>query len=336
MKVFIHHRQKKETAIFEGARMRKTLKGACEAVGVEWVDSPHMDAEIAHFISPRDLHLARAEKERGSKIVVSAFYCESDPEACFFKETWTGNEKLSKKGRQMLEVADLILVPSEGLRRYLVSIGLQAKIDVLRPTVDLRRFSGPIQEAMIFPRYFTLPPNAKTVIATGSYADKKTLDFIKNVAKACPKIDFYFFGVFPKRDGFGLSRAVALVKKPKNLHLLRTVQDDIYRSGILNCLAYISNDSLRPDAIRSLEAFAAKRQVLVIGPSRKKGENLLLEEGSTCFYFDDPEKMGKYLLTLYQGSAPSTIISAYKVAESHSLPYFGKKLKEEYESLIRE
>ena len=95
MKVFIHHRQKKETAIFEGARMRKTLKGACEAVGVEWVDSPHMDAEIAHFISPRDLHLAKAEKERGSKIVVSAFYCESDPEACYFKETWTGNEKLS-------------------------------------------------------------------------------------------------------------------------------------------------------------------------------------------------------------------------------------------------
>ena len=336
MKVFIHHKQKKETAVFEGARMRKILKGACEAVGIEWVDSPHADAEIAHFISPRDAHLAKAEKERGSKIVVSAFYCESDPEACYFKELWTGVEKLSTKGKQMLELADLILVPSEGLRRYLVNIGIKAKVDVLRPTVDLQRFNGPFEESMIFPRYFTLSPNTKTVIATGSYADKKSLNFIKNVAKACPKLDFFFFGVFPKRDHFGLTRSVELIKKPKNLHLLRTVQDDIYRSGILNCVAYISNDSLRPDAIRALEAFAAKRQVVVIGPAREKGENLLLEEGNTCFYFETPEKMAEYLLCLYQGSASSTIISAYEVAKSHSLPHFGKKLKEEYQSLLEE
>ena len=196
----------------------------------------------------------------------------------------------------MLEIADLILVPGEGLRRYLEDLGLQAKVRVLRPTVDLHRFNGPSKETMIFPRYFTLPPNAKTVIATGSYADKKSLNFIKNVAKACPKIEFYYFGVFPKRDHLGLSRAVSLVKKPNNLHLLRTVQDDIYRSGILNCIAYISNDSMRPDAIRPLEAFAAKTQVVVIGPEREGTENLLLREKETCFYFKTPEEMAEYLL----------------------------------------
>ena len=333
MKVFIHY-QDNAHSIFDGARMRKTLKGACEEVGINWVDSPQEKVEIAHFLSPNDLNLAIAEKKKGIKIVVSAFYCEADPNASFFKELWNGQAKMHRKAIKLLEVADLILVPSEGLKQFLARYHFKENVRVLRPSVNLSRFARNNEDSVIFPRYFGLKPRTKTVIAAGSYGDKKTLNFIKNVAKACPKIEFFFFGSNPKHDIFGILRTFAGIHRPENLHLQKAIQDDIYRSGILNSIAYISNDSERPDAIRPLEGFAAKTQVVVIGQPHADRQSKLLQPDRTCYYFDTPKKMGKYLLSLSSGSAPSTTLNAYLVAKNHSLPNFGKILKTYYEELL--
>ena len=334
MKTFIHYETKNDNAVFEGARMRKTLKGACEEAGIDWVDSRQEGAEISHFISPRDYRIAASEKERGSKVVVSAFYTENDPNASFFKELWNGKEKLSAKAKKILTIADLILVPSIAMKQFIEPMGFNGRIEVLRPTVNLARFSRTSNEANIFPRYFGLKEATPTVITSGSYADVKTLTFIKNLAKACPKIQFYFFGSLPKSDPIGVAKIAANISKPRNLTFLKAVQDDIFRSGILYSMAYIATASIRPDAIHPLEAFAAETQVVTIGTPLSDGENRLLSEGKTCFYFDTPEKMAKYLIALQSNAATTTVVPAYSVAKSHSLPHFGKKLKEFYESIF--
>ena len=62
MKVFIHYKPPKSADFFEGTRLRKTLKGACEVVDVPWVDAPQEGVSVAHFISPADLLLLKQQK----------------------------------------------------------------------------------------------------------------------------------------------------------------------------------------------------------------------------------------------------------------------------------
>ena len=111
------------------------------------------------------------------------------------------------------------------------------------------------------------------------------------------------------------------------------VQDDIYRSALMNSVAYISNDSVRPDPVGPLEAFASKTQVVAFVSSHP---NPLLKSGESCFFFNDAEEMGKYLVTLNSDSYKSTIEPAYAIAKAHNLVSYGQTLKGYYEALLQE
>ena len=55
MRVMIHFQNNPSHDAFEGIRVRKTLKGACEKQGIVWVDSKYANPDIAHFISSKDI-----------------------------------------------------------------------------------------------------------------------------------------------------------------------------------------------------------------------------------------------------------------------------------------
>ena len=54
MKVFIYYQPPKGHDVYEGTRLRKTLKGACELADVTWVDNFLALPDIVHFLSPDD------------------------------------------------------------------------------------------------------------------------------------------------------------------------------------------------------------------------------------------------------------------------------------------
>lgn len=328
MKVFIHYQPRHPADSFEGTRLRKTLKGACELVDVPWVDTPQEGVKIAHFLSPADALLLKAQKELGVKTVISAFYAEDDPGASFLK----GNRELRINDRtlEFLNEADLVLVPDERMKTFAQKRGVTTKIEILEPAVRMNRFSNQAIEKPIFLRYFGIKEETKTVVATGSYQDKKTLNLIKNVAKTCPNLQFYFFGAKSIIGALSLTNSLG---RPKNLHFMDLVQDDIYRSALMNSAAYISNDSVRPDPIGPLEAFASKTQVVAFTSSHP---NPLLREGESCFFFENAETMGKYLATLNSPSFESTIEPAYAIAKAHNLVFYGRQLKGYYEALLQE
>ena len=328
MKVFIHYEPRHLTDSFEGTRLRKTLKGACELVDVPWVDTPQEGVGIAHFLSPMDMLLLKAQKEAGVKTVISAFYAEDDPGASFLKE---GKElRLAPRALEFLNEADLVLVPDERMKEFALGHGVTSTLKILEPAVRMNRFSNTAIEKPIFTRYFGLKPGVKTVVATGSYSDKKTINLIKNVAKSCPNLQFYFFGAKRIVGSLFLSR---MPGRPKNLHFMDLVQDDIYRSALMNSAAYISNDSVRPDVIGALEAFASKTQVVAFNSPKP---NPLLKAGESCFFFSTAEEMGRYLATLNSDSHQSTIEPAYAIAKAHNLVSYGKILKGYYEALLQE
>ena len=331
MKVFIHYKPRNKADAFEGTRLRKTIKGACEAVGLYWVDAPQDGVSIAHFIAPSDLPLLREQKEKGIPCVVSAFYAEDDPNAALLSSHYP--LKLSKRALSFLNEADLVLVPDARLATFAKIAGVKTRIEVLEPAVRMNRFTRGGVERDVFPRYFGIKPNVKTVVATGSYHDKNTLKLLKKVAEACPKLEFYFFGACKSYDVLHLAKQKARLIRSANLHLKDIVQDDIYRSALMYSTAYISNDANRPDPIAPIEAFASKTQVVSFSSDRP---NPLLLEGRTCRYFPSPEAMAEYLTALYEGTAESTIESAYAISKGYSLLASGKKLNAYYESLIKE
>lgn len=330
MRVFIHYSPKRHRDTFEGTRLRKTLKGACENVGIEWLDFPSSEVDVAHFISPGDLPLIIQKKKQGVPIVVSACYTENDPSASFLLEDIAGNLTLTIKARTVLSLADLITVPSLPLKKVLVKNGIKTPIEVVEHAVNMERFEKNSLERSIFTRYFRIHANTKTVVSTGSYNDKSTVKLMKAVAAKCPDLEFYFFGSTSVMDPLSLIKAARSARKTSNLHFCSLVQDDIYRSALMSSLVYIANGSSKPDSIAILEAYASKTQVVGLS---EKGKNPLMVDKETCFLFSNIDQMANYINSLYKGKAKDTIIASYDTAKSHSLLNLGRELKSIYEKL---
>ena len=333
MRVFIHYSPKHNRDTFEGTRLRKTIKGACELVGIEWLDFPSSAVDVAHFISPGDLSLLLSKKEAHVPTIVSACYAENDPSASFLEEDLTGKLLLKRAGKRILCEPDLITVPSEPLKKVLIDNGVTTPIVVLEPAVNMERFSKDVAEREIFPRYFRIHHGVKTVVSTGSYNDRKTIALIKEVAALCPNLEFYFFGSSSLLDPLSLMRAAHSAKKTANLHFCSIVQDDIYRSALMSSIAYIASGSATPEAIALLEAFASQTQVVGL---TGKGKNPLLVDKETCFLFSNAEAMANYLNSLLKEKSKSTVSSAYDCAKSHSLLNLGKELSSLYNKLIQD
>ena len=336
MKVFIHYKPKRSQDAFEGTRIRKNLKGACESADITWVDSLQKDVEIAHFLSPRDLILIKEAKAKGIKTVLSVGFAEDDPGASFYEKTFSGKNVFLEKAILTMKSVDLILVPEETTLARVKEVLPDAKVEILPPAVNIERFSKVTTEAKIFRRYFGLTDSAKIVCSCGNYGDYDFVKLLKKTAKLTPNIQFYFFGAVSRFDPFKIGKRFRSAFASPNMHFLELVQDDIYRSALMNSIAYISNDDWRLDSVSALEAFASKTQVVTI--RREKGEytNPLFIEGKTILSFDSEEKLSEYLVALYNQEAETTIISAYEMAKSHSLELHGSRLNAIYQALIHE
>ena len=331
MRVFIHYSPKRHRDTFEGSRLRKTLKGACELLGIHWLDFPSSPADVAHFISPNDYSLLKQKKKQGIPTIVSCGYAENDPSAIFFNEDMLGNLFLTRAGKKMLLSADAVTVPSEPIKKILIRNGISTPIEVIEPAVNMERFAKTATERDIFLHYFRIHSGTKTVVATGSYNDRKSISLMKKVAEKTPDLEFYFFGSSSILDPLSLVKSAHSRRKANNLHFCSLVQDDIYRSALMSSIAYIANGSAKPEAIALLEAFASKTQVVGLS---KVGKNPLMINKETCFLFPDADSMAAYLNSFYKGKAKDTIMAAYDIARSHSLLNLGKELQSLYTKLI--
>ena len=73
MKVLVSFQPNKKASDFEGVRLRKTIKGALEMVGVEYTTSIVDKYDIVHLISPDDENKLNDAKENGIPVVSAAF-----------------------------------------------------------------------------------------------------------------------------------------------------------------------------------------------------------------------------------------------------------------------
>ncbi len=335
MRVLIYFEPPKEMDNYEGARLRKTLKGACEAADITWVEAESGSPDIVHFLTPRDEKKLNKAKEKGLKTVVSCGYCEADPMARFFAYKKGEEPHLSPVSQRMLNNADLVLLPNEEMREWVKRDGVTSPMEVVEPAVNLSRFDGvtPV-ERNVFKRYFGIRSKEKFFLASGSYDSDDALDAFISIAEKRPESKFFVFFNKPKALSFVRFLPAKVERKgPKNLVFSPIVEDDVYRSALLNASGYLRYGDEFSAGVSILEAFAAKAPVIAFGDQSRSP---ILKDGVNCRVYASVNDAEQALSDLSLPETKSTIMAAYKEAKDHSLLTLGKALKKVYADLLTE
>ena len=139
MKVCVYFEPSENRDNFEGARLRKNIKGALEIMGIPYCNNIVNKYDLIHFISIKDEEKINDAIESHIPTVISAFMCENDITA---RITNVRNENvgLSLKAIRVLNKVDRVLVPNQTGKEFLLKHGITSKIDVVTPGVKLSRF----------------------------------------------------------------------------------------------------------------------------------------------------------------------------------------------------
>lgn len=330
MRVIIHYKDSSNKDAFEGVRVRKTLKGECENTDIEWFDLKCVDPDIAHFISPKDIALLRRFSKNGAKTVVSAFYAEHELGESYLKVDRYGRMSLRKNAIPMLNEANLVLVPSISIKKMCLDAGVHSEIKIAPPVVNTDRFEIDEMEKNLFLRYYGVSPERKYVLVTGNFRENRKINLLKGLARAFPKLRFYFFGS-------AYSYEDSLIRHYKyssneNVKFSRIASDDIYRSAMLYASAYLVLSPL-PDPVSIMEAFAAKTPVIALG-DQSLNPNLI--DGVTATLCESERTLIEALEKVQNGSDNGTEIAASAIANRNNLIRGGATLKSYYEKLLLE
>ncbi|MFA5282919.1 MAG: glycosyltransferase [Bacilli bacterium] len=331
MKVLVYYQTSNRKDIYEAMRLRKNLKGACELAGITHVKSALDQYDLVHFISSNDESAINDAIENHKPVCISALMCESDPTAKMIVSTSKG-DYLSSKALRVLNKVDMVFVSSMQAMSFLKSQGVTSDIRFLPSGVNLSRFQ-PVSETEkeIFYRYFSANKADKIVVSVAEYDTQDEVDKFIEIAKRCPDVKFYFIG--QSKRPTSLSRKIKKIMRrtPTNVNLNPILDDDVYRSLMMNSDIYLSLSPLKADSVTILDAMAAKAQIIAF-KSDQTSDSFLTSD--VAYFGKNIDEVANIIkLYLANGLTP-TADKAYDIAKEFSLYEIGKKLKLYYSELF--
>ena len=337
MKILVSFQPNTKAPDFEGARLRKTIKGSLEMANVEYTTSIVDKFDVMHLLSIEDDNKANDANENNIPLVISALYCEDDPLANYLEyKSKDGNRTttLKSKGLKFLNKADLVLVPTESSRDFLINNGVVSDIQVTLPGVNVSRFDfSRDDEKDIFYRYFGENRSKKLVVAMGEYDNNMDgISAFINAAKKCPDVLFYYFG----RESIpGILKSFKIRSlidsSPKNVKFKGIISDDVYRSALMNADVFMFPGYKITGVVALMDAMAAKCQLIVRKQAVFDG---LLEDGKTAYLAEYSETLTSLTKDYFDGKLKDTTERAYKEILKNSLVNQGEKLKWFYQQQI--
>ena len=335
MKTLVYFRPSLKNDNFEGARMRKTIKGALEIVDSKYTSNLYDDYDVAHFVSPDDESKMNIVLERNVPVVVSALFGEDDPTTRFLNYKSKDGKRtntLKVKALRMLNKANLVLVPTESAKEFLIENGVTSEIGVCIPGINLSRFNfSRDDEKELFYRYFREDKNKKIVMAMGEYSHNlEGIHALINAALKRPDVGFYYIGC--ETLGSNLGKAKMIIRNsPKNMHFVNILPDDIYRSLLLNADAFMLPGYNIAGLVSIEEAMAAKCQLIVrksaVFPEFLKNEK-------TAYIAEFSETLTSLCLDYLDEKIKPTTEEAYRKISQYNLEKFGRQLLHLYQSVI--
>ncbi len=336
MKALVYYEPSKKSYIFEGDRLRKTIKGALELNDVEHTSNLIDAFNVVHLISLEDEKVLLDAKEYKIPVVVSALYTEDDPNASYLEEIVTDNNKLTilkPKAIKFLNEADLVLVPCEEAKQLLINKGITTNIKVSSLGLNLSRFDfSRDDEKEIFYRYFREDRNKKLVLAVGEFEPKMNGSscFI-NSAKKNPNAIFYYVGRMDRATKFSLRLRRFIKNAPSNVKFVTDLPDDVYRSALLNASVFMIPGYKKAGVVSIYEAMAAKCQIIARKCALFDG---VITSGVTGHVGEFSETLTSLTKDTLEGRIKPTTAKAYEEISTHTLLKYGIELKEIYQELI--
>lgn len=326
MKICIYFKPKAKNDNYEGARLRKTLKGALEVNDITYAKDIVDNYDLIHFMSIDDELKINDAKENHIPIVFSALNCESD-ESAKMLVVKDGKIILPSKTLKVLNNVDKILVSDNLSKEFLEDNGVTTDIEIVSPGVNLSRFEFQSQlEEGIFYNYFQLERTKKFIVSSGTAKDKRVTDLLISLAKKCP--DYKFFHITNNR----MSKIMHIAKGiPNNLKFCTLLNSELYCSMMKLASIYIALDNTKHSPITLLDAAASKTQIIALSPLSMNEELLKDLHAYTC---DDINKMSELINNLLSGKLEFTIDQAYEYAKENSISKVGKKLIKVYEEIL--
>ena len=335
MKTLVYFQPSLKNDNFEGARMRKTIKGALEVVGSAYTSNIYDDYDVAHFMSPDDENKLNIALERNVPVVVSALFGEDDPTTRFINHKSKDGKRtntLKAKALRMLNKANLILVPTNCAKEFLINNGVTKPIEVVVPGINLSRFNFSREdEKELFYRYFREDKNKKIVLAMGEYSfNMEGIHSLIDAALKRPDVAFYYIGCEALKTSAG--RAKKIIKNsPKNVHFINILPDDIYRSLLLNAHIFMLPGYNLAGIVSVEEAMATKCQ-LIVRKSAMFPE--FLKNEKTAYVAEFSETLTSLCLDYLDEKIKPTTEEAYRKISLYTLENFGRQLLNLYKTVI--
>ncbi|HHT66855.1 MAG TPA: glycosyltransferase [Erysipelotrichaceae bacterium] len=332
MKVLVYFQPNSKRDIFEGARIRNTIKGALEIAETRYTSNLYDSYDVAHFLSPDDEFKINVALEKGVPVVVSALFGENDPAARFLNHKSKDGKRstfLKPKALRMMNKATLVLAPCESAKQFLIDSGVTKPIEVVVPGINLARFNfSRTDEKELFYRYFREDKNKRLVLAIGEYSNNmEGLTALINAARKREDVLFYYVGSEISKSIVNKVSKIA----PKNLHFTTIVHDDIYRSMLLNATVFMLPGYNLAGVTSIVEAMAANCQLIVrksaIFPDFLKNEK-------TAYIAEFSETLTSLCLDYLDSKIDSTTEEAYQKVSEYNLQQFGNQLLTIYGTLI--
>lgn len=336
MKVLISFEPNYKNDNFEGMRLRKTIKNALEVNGIKYATNIGDDFQIAHFISPNvDNQVLNEINEKHIPVVVSALYCEDDINASFIESVYHhGNVhiKLKPKAYKILNLADLILVPTPSAKKILLESGIDKRIEVVKPGINMARFDfSRDDEKELFYRYFNEDPQKKLVIGLGDSHSSNDIKAFINAAKHNKDVNFYYVGYDLKTNHVPLKVKLIVKQAPKNVKFVKVMPEDIYRSALMNASIFVGINNITIGAMSLIDAMAAKNQIIIKKPLINSE---LVNDGINGYSAIFSETLTSLIDKYFIGKLKETTEYAYRQMCENNLKIFGEKLINYYQELI--
>lgn len=336
MRPLISFRPGNKNDHFEGARMRKTIKGALELNDQKYANNYVDIYDIAHFMCVEEETKLLEAEYRGVPIIISSLYTEDDKAASFleYKKIKNKDEEQTLKPRaiKILNRADLVLVPSESAKKLLIANGVTSNIEILLPGVNFARFNFfRKDEKELFYRYFKEDKKKPLIISIGEYVSKENISSFIKIAKENQDATFYYFGLDKSKIVFDFKLKRMIRNAPRNVHIIPLVPEDIYRSALMNASIFLVSGYRKSGVISIQDAIAAKCQLIV----RKQAvfEDMLVNR-ETAYIGEFSETLSELVKDYLQGKIKPTTEKAYMELSSCSLREYGEKLIHIYQREI--
>jgi len=307
---------------FEKTRLRKNIKGSLELNNASYCVSFYDETyRLIHFTDIEDYKKYRNEIKPNIKTIISLFYTEEDHDGRILEKHLDGTYSISKGDIPLYNEFNLVLVPCEEAKRFLILNGITTMIDVFEHGVNVTKFSiADTYVRNIAYRYLKCPSVMGFIVTTLDYRDEEAFRRVNELAVAFPKLKF----IAIYHSNFLSYPIKKLIKKaPSNLTYTLPLDEDIYVSLTYNAKIYLFIGSNKGCVIQNFEAMASETQIIALKDSVF---NDIIIDKENGYVYNDFASLKEGISLFIDGKLPSTTTKAKEIAVKNSLLNSGKKL----------